>query len=70
MELLPCVCRETTCPHHPSNHDQGCDPCVTKNLRLGEIPACFFRLIDDDLSQLTDFKVADFVKFYLEHQKL
>ncbi len=38
-----CGCEDTACPYHPSNHDNGCTPCIEKNLRLGEIPSCFFR---------------------------
>ena len=45
-ELLSCTCTHTKCPMHPTNHDKGCTPCIAKNLREGEIPACFFRSID------------------------
>lgn len=38
-----CTCEDTSCPFHPSNHGKGCTPCIEKNLRLGEIPSCFFR---------------------------
>ena len=40
-----CTCENLRCPLHPSNHSRGCSPCVAKNLRLGEIPACFFNKI-------------------------
>lgn len=39
---MNCTCTDTSCPHHPSNHDRGCTPCIAKNLRYGEIPSCFF----------------------------
>ena len=41
-----CTCRDTSCPFNPVNHDQGCTPCIAKNLREGEIPSCFFKAID------------------------
>ena len=41
-----CTCPHTACPLHPVNHGQGCAPCVAKNLKLREIPNCFFQLID------------------------
>lgn len=40
--MMECKCTCTECPNHPSNHDQGCTPCIEKNLREGEIPSCFF----------------------------
>ena len=41
-----CTCTDTKCPCHPANHDQGCTPCIAKNLKEGEIPTCFYRAID------------------------
>lgn len=37
-----CTCQNTACPLHPTKHDKGCTPCIAKNLKLGEIPNCFF----------------------------
>ncbi len=62
-----CTCGETDCPMHPSNHDRGCDPCIRKNLKEGEIPSCFFNLVNDDLSAQDDFTIAGFVSFYLKN---
>ena len=31
---------------HPTRHDQGCAPCIAKNLKLREIPNCFFFLVE------------------------
>lgn len=70
MSSVQCTCRDLECPNHPTNHNKGCDPCIAKNLALGEIPACFFRQVDDDLSQLTSFQAEDFVNFYLKHKML
>ena len=41
-----CTCGNLNCPLHPSKHDQGCAPCIQKNLRLREVPNCFFNLLD------------------------
>ena len=40
-----CTCQNLSCPLHPSKHDKGCTPCIAKNLKLKEIPSCFFNLI-------------------------
>lgn len=37
-----CTCKNFECPLHPTRHDKGCSPCISKNLRLREIPNCFF----------------------------
>jgi len=63
-----CTCRDLDCKLHPVNHDRGCDLCVRKNLQRGEIPSCFFRLVQDDLSGLKEFTMDSFVRFYLENQ--
>ena len=41
-----CTCGDDKCPFNPVNHEQGCTPCIAKNLREGEIPSCFFKAID------------------------
>lgn len=41
-----CTCTDHSCPYHPTNHDQGCSLCIQKNLKLKEIPGCFFNDID------------------------
>lgn len=66
---LTCTCKDSTCKLHPSNHKLGCDPCIQKNLKAGEIPSCFFHLFKDDLSQVKDFTIEGFVKFYLNAKK-
>jgi hypothetical protein len=40
-----CTCTDLNCPNHPANHDQGCSLCIQKNLKLKEIPGCFFNSI-------------------------
>lgn len=41
-----CPCTNMACPLHPTKHDKGCSPCISKNLKLKEIPNCFFGLVD------------------------
>jgi hypothetical protein len=64
-----CSCKDISCKLNPINHNLGCDPCIKKNLKAGEIPSCFFHLVNDDLSQLQEFTVESFVKFYRENKK-
>ena len=62
-----CTCEQTECLKHPNNHDEGCDPCIQKNLELGEIPACFWFNISK-ITGKTDYSVDNFTKFYLDHK--
>lgn len=66
-KLSFCTCEDTNCPLHPSNHDKGCNLCIAKNLKKGEIPTCFFKKINSDISQIKNFTIEDFVNFYLKH---
>ena len=43
--------------------------CVEKCLKLGEIPSCFFKLVDEDISGHADFTLGGFVRFYEAHAK-
>lgn len=61
-----CTCKDTNCPLHPSNHDKGCSLCIAKNLKLGEIPNCFFNLVDKD-NKSAGYKFIDFAKCVLEN---
>lgn len=40
-----CTCKNLACPLHPTRHDKGCAPCIQKNLKLREVPNCFFQLL-------------------------
>ena len=66
-KLSFCTCEDTNCPLHPSNHDKGCNLCIAKNLKKGEMPTCFFKKINSDISQIKNFTIEDFVNFYLIH---
>lgn len=41
-----CTCKNTGCPLHPTKHDKGCTPCIAKNLKLNELPNCFFNKVE------------------------
>lgn len=60
-----CTCSSLDCPHHPSNHDQGCTPCIEKNLRTREIPGCFFRKVEGHENRTGDH-FEDFARLVLE----
>ena len=63
-----CTCADLNCKLHPQNHDKGCDPCIRKNMKDGEIPSCFFKLVHPDLSELKAFTFASFVEFYNKYK--
>ncbi len=60
-----CACTNLKCPLHPTKHDKGCTPCINKNLRLKEIPNCFFDLIDNAENRSGD-KFKDFAELILK----
>ena len=62
-----CTCPAVDCPQHPSVHGGGCDHCIKDNLEKMKMPACFFQAVHEDTSELTDYKIEDFVAFYLRH---
>lgn len=63
-----CTCDSPDCALHPSHHDKGCDPCMQKNARRGEIPTCLFRAVHDDVSGVNDYTMQGFVNFFTQHQ--
>ena len=64
-----CTCTSLDCPHHPTNHDAGCTPCIEKNLRTGEIPGCFFHKVEDERQQLRKGDtIRDFAELVLENR--
>lgn len=62
-----CTCTNLDCPLHPSRHDKGCTPCISKNLRLKEMPSCFFHLVENAENRTGD-SFADFAKLVLEQK--
>lgn len=65
-----CTCKDLNCKFHPTNHNLGCDPCITKNLKGKEIPSCFFRDINDNLSNQNDFSYTAFSEFVIKNLKV
>ena len=61
-----CTCQNTACRCHPANHDQGCDLCIQKELRKGEIPSCFFNLVIWPGETVEDCTLAAFARRALE----
>lgn len=68
MDKHFCTCPVTGCPRHPSNHAEGCDPCIQDNLKHGKMPACFFLAVSNDVSGVKKYTVESFVEFYLEQK--
>lgn len=69
MEKHFCNCPELECKNHPSNHTNGCDPCIVKNLKQGEIPSCFFLSISKEIDDLDKFTYESFVDFFIKHRR-
>ena len=63
-----CTCKNTMCPLHPMNHDKGCAPCIAKNLKLNEIPNCFYDKVEGSEKRKGDSFVdfADCVRTGIE----
>lgn len=68
MDQHFCTCKVTNCKNHPLNHSEGCDPCIKKNLKSGEIPACFWLQIADNFREYHTYTYADFTEFFQKHQ--
>ena len=60
-----CSCTNFACPIHPNKHGKGCAPCIAKNLKLGEVPNCFFNKIEGAESRSGD-SFEDFAKAVLK----
>lgn len=59
-----CTCTDLSCPLHPTNHNKGCAPCISKNLRLREIPSCFFNSLGEH-PPLNSYFYEDFARLVL-----
>ena len=62
-----CTCTVLDCPHHPTNQEMGCDPCIEKNLEQGEVPTCFWMNVQAGVAGTTEYSMENFSKFCLEH---
>ena len=63
-----CTCSFVDCPLHPTNHDKGCSLCISKNLKKGEIPNCFFNMVDG-FDNRNGYKFKDFAEAVLNKQQ-
>lgn len=63
-----CTCEHLECPLHPTKHDKGCAPCISKNLKLKEIPSCFFNLVGGSDRREGD-SFEDFAELVLHSEK-
>ena len=57
-----CSCVNLACPLHPTKHDKGCAPCIQNNLRLREMPNCFFNLVEGTENRTGD-SFEDFAEY-------
>lgn len=64
-----CTCTDLNCKLHPHNNTKGCDLCIKKNLKKREIPSCFLKLVNDDISELKEFTIESFVDFFIKNKK-
>nr|UWI50512.1 DUF6485 family protein [Clostridioides difficile] len=63
-----CTCPVEKCPKNPKNHEKGCSPCILDNLKKKKMPACFFGIVNEDMSDVTDYSIEGFVRYFHEHQ--
>ena len=63
-----CTCKNLDCPLHPTKHEKGCAPCISKNLRLQEMPNCFFNQVYGAERWQGD-SFQDFAELVLDHEK-
>ena len=61
-----CTCKDTDCPLNPVNHNKGCTLCISKCLKAGEIPSCFFNAINES-GEKTGYSYKDFADYVLKH---
>jgi hypothetical protein len=58
-----CTCTDHDCKLHPVNHDQGCTPCIAKNLKKSEMPSCFFHKVSNDTSDVPEYTIEGFLRW-------
>lgn len=66
-----CTCTDHRCPfnpHNPENDGKGCDRCIVKCLKHGEIPSCFFKDINSG-EKPEVYTYRGFADFVMKNQK-
>ena len=63
-----CTCTRLKCPQHPANHGKGCSPCIEKNLKLRQMPSCFFHLLKNAETRTGD-SFTEFARLVQEEEK-
>ena len=61
-----CTCDNYSCPLHPTNHSEGCNPCMEKNLRVGHVPNCMIYAVSKN-EKPAGYTYADFADFVRNH---
>lgn len=67
-----CTCGDHDCPfnpHNPVNQGKGCDLCITKCLKNGEIPNCFFKAVNDRKKPEGGYTYRHFAEFVIQNQE-
>ena len=63
-----CTCKELDCELHPTNHKNGCTPCIKENLKTKDIPNCMLYEIDpSDIRENDSFEL--FAKLLKDSKK-
>lgn len=68
-----CTFTDMDCPLNPNApgcRHQTCDRCIRKCLKAGEIPACFFKAVDADTSDVADWSYAGFAAWVAAHARV
>lgn len=64
-----CTCTDLACPYHPTNVGGDCGPCIQKNLKEHEIPACFWKKIGQAGGADSDYTFHKFAEALAKSDK-
>lgn len=65
---INCTCQSTNCKYYPNNHNEGCTPCIMKNLKQRHVPNCYFNLVTDDKNEIKGYSIEDFARLVIEKE--
>jgi hypothetical protein len=57
-----CTCEYKDCQYHPTKHNNECTPCIEKNLKNHEIPACFWNKIGEESDIKSEYSIRKFAE--------